>query len=264
MSDILRLENITKEFTFGRTLSASSGGKRTIRAVDNVSLTLAERSTLGLVGESGSGKTTVGKLISSFYNPDSGKIFFYNKPLKIIPVKRRVKSIQMIFQDPYASMNPKLSIGFQLYEAVKHGNWEIPLGKPEIMEKVKHYIDQVGLTNKVLDAYPHQFSGGELQRITIARALAMQPKLIIADEPVSSLDLSIQAQILNLFKDLKKEFDLSYVFISHDLAVINYMSDYIIVMKEGRIVEQGNSSTILTHPSNPYTIQLIESVPFIT
>lgn len=259
--DIITAEHITKKFIYGRELSKT--GSRSITAVDDVSFSIVPGEVLGLVGESGSGKTTVGKLVAGFIQPDSGKIYLHQKPLPVIPLRRRVRDIQMIFQDPFASLNPKLSIGLQLSEAVRQGNWELSLGKFEINENIKYYLERVGLSLKVVDGYPHQFSGGELQRVVIARALAMQPKLIIADEPVSSLDLSIQAQILNLLKELRTQFELSYLFITHDLTVIRYMADRVIVMKEGKIVEQGMVDAVITKPRDPYTIRLIDAVPRI-
>lgn len=259
MSDIIRVENISKEFAVGGMLSGSSSKK--ITAVNTVNFSIAEGTVLGLVGESGCGKTTIGKMIAGFYEPDNGSIYYCDKKLNTLPLRHRRRNIQMIFQDPFASLNPKLTVGFQLAEAVKQGKWEIPLGRFEVSENIKLYLDQVGLLPAVINSYPHQFSGGELQRVVIARALAMQPKLIVADEPVSSLDLSIQAQILNLLKELKDNFELSYLFISHDLAVISYMADNILVMKDGSIVEEGSTHSLLTNPAKEYTANLIDAVP---
>lgn len=258
---LISVENLYKEFKYGSVWSKNK--EKTLVAVKRISFAIQSGEVLGLVGESGSGKTTVGKLMAGLITPDSGNIIFENKPIKRISLRKRVKSIQMIFQDPFASLNPKLSIELQLSEAVRRGNWELPLGKFEIKEKIKYYLDRVGLLPNVMEGYPHQFSGGELQRVVIARALAMQPKLIIADEPVSSLDLSIQAQILNLMKDLKKNFELSYLFITHDLTVIRYMADRVLVMKNGEIIERGTVENILTKPRNPYTVRLVDAVPHI-
>lgn len=260
-NSIVRVERVSKIFTYGGMWFTRDS--KTITAVKDVCFTLEHGEVLGLVGESGSGKTTIGKLIAGFITPDTGTIYFHDRPLRRISLRKRVKNVQMIFQDPFASLNPKLSIGLQLTEAVKQGNWELSLGKFEIKKNITYYLDRVGLSQKILEGYPHQFSGGELQRVVIARALAMQPKIIIADEPVSSLDLSIQAQILNLLKELKKGFELSYIFITHDLAVIRYMADRVLVMKDGAIIEQGDVNSILTRPRNPYTEQLIEAVPKI-
>ncbi|MFH1380378.1 MAG: ATP-binding cassette domain-containing protein [bacterium] len=259
MNNIIRVEHVSKKFKYGSLIQFKES--RLLTAVDDVNFSIQEGSVLGLVGESGSGKTTLGKILAGFYEPDTGTIYYYDKLITSLPLRHRRRNIQMIFQDPFSSINPKLTVGLQLSEAVIQGKWEIPLGRLEITENVKHYLDIVGLSPKIIHSYPHQFSGGELQRIIIARALAMQPKLIIADEPVSSLDLSIQAQILNLLKDLKYNFDLSYLFISHDLAVISYMADNILVMKDGVIIEQGSVQSILSNPSENYTEKLIEALP---
>jgi ABC-type glutathione transport system ATPase component len=249
-----------EQFTYGKALS---GGAHTVNAVNDISFTLRPGEVLGLVGESGSGKTTIAKMIAGFTPPDSGTIYYGGKELQKIHPRLRMRTVQMIFQDPFASINPKLSVGFQLAEALRQGNWELPMGTIQITKKIAYYLDLVGLSHKVMDEYPHRFSGGELQRIIIARALAMQPKILIADEPVSSLDLSIQALLLNLLKDLKEKFDLSYLFITHDLAVLSYIADRVLVLKDGAIVETGDVGHLLTSPAHEYTSRLLESVPRI-
>ncbi|MBD3272372.1 MAG: ATP-binding cassette domain-containing protein [Elusimicrobia bacterium] len=259
MNKILTVNTISKQYHVGSMWFPQH--RKTITALHDVSFDLEEKKIIGIVGESGSGKTTLGKIIAGIEMPDRGSVLFNGKNLNSIPVRKRVKTIQMIFQDPYASMNPKLSLGFQLQEAIIQGNWEINLGRTEIHDKINFYLDQVGMKKNILEAYPHQLSGGELQRVTIARALAMQPQIIIADEPVSSLDLCIQAQILNLMKELQEQFSFSFIFISHDLAVINYMADNVLVFHNGSVVEQGSVSSILSNPENAYTRELIAAVP---
>ena len=232
-----------------------------VHAVDDVSFSIEEGETFGLVGESGCGKSTLGRVIARLIEPTSGEVIFDNKDitrLKAKELKSVRRGLQLIFQDPYASLNPRMPVGEIIGEALKIHN--IANGK-ERGERVKKLIDIVGLPKDSAYRYPHEFSGGQRQRIGIARALALNPRFIIADEPISALDVSIQAQIINLFKDLQKEFGLTYLFITHDLRVVEYISNKIAVMYLGKIVEIGNSADIYSHPVHPYTEALLSAVP---
>ena len=231
-----------------------------IKAVDHVSLKIVSGSTLGLVGESGCGKSTLAKMIMGIEAPTEGKIFFAGKDMSLFSRAEKKdfrRQVQMVFQDPYASLNPRQSAGKTIAEPLLLQKKDPP---HVIREEVAWLMKQVGLTTDQARRYPHEFSGGQRQRIGIARAIALRPHLIVADEPVSSLDVSIQAQILNLLKDLQKELRLTYLFISHNLAVIRYMSDHVAVMHLGRIVESGTSEAIFNNPRHPYTKLLMASV----
>ncbi len=263
MFSVLEVRNLRKSFPVESKLLRKVIGS--VIAIDDVSLTLDKGEVLGLVGESGSGKTTLGKIIAGFIQPDSGEIYFEGGNIKKFNRKERAKRIQMIFQDPFASLNPRLSIGTILGEAVKvrhEGSGTRYQGK-QIEEEVKQLLNTVGMATNILHDYPHQFSGGQRQRIGIARALAVQPELIIADEPVSSLDISIQAQILNLLVDLKEKFGLSYIFIAHDLSVANFIADRIAVMYQGKVVEGGRTDEVLKNPKDKYTQRLLDSLPLV-
>lgn len=258
---ILELEGIMKKFSVEKGIFRKKVGE--IAAVDNVSFTLEKGKVLGLVGESGSGKTTLGKIIVGLYSPDSGKMTFSGKNLLDFSRIQRATNIQMIFQNPFASLNPRLSVHTILREVVKNKlkiSGETKKEK-EIGEEIENILNTVGLSGDILDSYPHQFSGGQRQRIGLARALLMRPEIIVADEPVSSLDISIQAQILNLFMELKEKFSLSYIFISHDMAVVNFVSDDIMIMQRGRIIEKGETRKIISSPEASYTKELLEAVP---
>jgi len=233
--------------------------KKQLKAVDGVSFTIYQGETLGLVGESGCGKSTTGKLIVKILHPTDGQIIYKGKD--IIPMSKKEfremrKEIQMIFQDPYSSLDPRRSNGKTIEEPL-----EVNKVKGNTKEKVLGIMKEVGLREEFYDRYPHEFSGGQRQRVGIARALALNPKLIVCDEPVSALDVSIQAQILNLMRELQKAHHLTYLFISHDLSVVKHISDRIAVMYLGRIVELTDKKELFDHPLHPYTKALLESVP---
>ena len=246
---------------------ASSGSgflkrdKGVVSAVDRVSITLKKGETYGLVGESGCGKSTMGRLIAGLEPPSGGAIELGGRDLATLKGRDAVRihrDVQMMFQDSYAAMDPRMRIDQILAEPMsiqKTGS------KRQIAERIMEIIEQVGLTEEILDRYPHEFSGGQLQRIGFARSLTLAPDLIVADEPVSALDVSVQAQVLNLMKDLQAELGLSYLFISHDLAVVQYMADRIGVMYLGRIVEEGPAKEVVENPKHPYTKALIDSIP---
>ncbi len=235
--------------------------KRVIPAVNNVSLQIYKGETLGLVGESGCGKSTLARLIVRLEKPSSGNIYFKGEDIFLYDrktLKAYRRNVQLIFQDPYSSLNPRKSAASIIKEPLtihRVGN------KGERQEAVAELMGKVGLGKEQANRYPHEFSGGQRQRIGIARALVLKPELIIADEPVSALDVSIQAQILNLLKDLKQDFGLTYLFISHDLNVIRHMSDRIAVMYLGRIVELAGTREIYEHPFHPYTRMLLSALP---
>ena len=238
------------------------GGKvGEIRAVDGVSFTLRRGETLGLVGESGCGKSTLGRALNRLEEPTAGTVFFEGKDVAHASGKdlfRLRRDIQMIFQDPYSSLNPRMTIG----EIVREPLLVHRVGtKAEQIEKVRELLEVVGLPGDTLGRYPHEFSGGQRQRVGLARALTLEPKLVIADEPVSALDVSVQSQVLNLMVRLQRERNLTYVFISHDLSVVEYISDTIAIMYLGRIVEIGPVETIFERAAHPYTRALIEAIP---
>jgi len=232
-----------------------------VRAVDGVSLTIREGQTLGLVGESGCGKSTLGRTLMRLEEPTSGRVHFGGQDLasasrqELFRIRR---DIQMMFQDPYSSLNPRMTVG----EIVREPLLVHRIGsRAEQVEAVRDLLETVGLTGEMLSRYPHEFSGGQRQRIGIARALALEPRLIIADEPVSALDVSVQSQVLNLMVRLQRERNLTYLFISHDLAVVEHVSDAIAIMYLGRIVETGPVDAIFERPAHPYTRALIEAIP---
>ncbi len=234
-----------------------------VRAVDDLSFVIEEGETFGLVGESGCGKSTTGKAVLRLQKPTSGEIYFRDKSILNLKTKDEKammrKSIQMIFQDPYSSLNPKMTVEDIVGESMEI--FGIVKNREEKREKVAELLDMVGLRKAYLDRYPHQFSGGQRQRIGIARALAVDPQLVVCDEPISSLDVSVQAQIVNLLSDLQKQRGLSYLFIAHDLAMVKYISRRIGVMYRGKMVELAPSEELYDNPMHPYTKSLLSAIP---
>lgn len=264
-SPILKVENLKQYFTIGSDFLWKKG-KQTVRAVDDVSFDLMRNKTLGLVGESGCGKSTLLRSIIQLYKPTEGQILLEGKPLIGISRKelnQKRKDIQMIFQDPYASLNPRMTVEDILKEPLRilAINQKVSFNNNEANERIKFLFNKISFNESMKNRYPHEFSGGQRQRIGIARALMTNPKIILADEPVSALDVSIQAQILNLLTDLQKELGLTYIFIAHDLAVVKYISDDIIVMYLGAIAEQAPSDLLHEDPKHPYTQALLSAVP---
>lgn len=256
---ILEVKNLKKYFPLNRNFFGKP--QTYLRAVDNVSFGVKKGQTIGVVGESGCGKTTLGRTILKLYDSDGGKIWFDGKDLT--EIKRNKMNdlrvdIQLVFQDPYSSLPPRMTVGSIISEAVKVHNI-VP--KEEVQYYTLKIMEQCGLQPSYYDRYPHEFSGGQRQRICIARALAVKPKLVICDEPVSALDVSIQAQVINLLKKLQNEMDLTYVFISHDLSVVKYITDQILVMYLGNMMEYGDTDEIFDNPLHPYTKALFSAVP---
>ncbi|RYD85453.1 MAG: ABC transporter ATP-binding protein [Verrucomicrobiaceae bacterium] len=257
----LEIKNLETHFT-QRTGSILNPGKHIVRAVDGVSLNIEKGEILGLVGESGCGKSTFSRTIMQLIPATSGKVILDGQDLSSLShaqVRKRRLDFQMVFQDPYASLNPRMTIFSTLAEAVRQRHPK--LKGDALYNRVETLMATVGLDARVMKKYPHEFSGGQRQRIAIARALAPEPKLIIADEPVSALDVSIQSQILNLIKKLQKELDLTMIFISHDLGVVHYIADRIAVMYKGKIVESGPADKVFHHPEADYTKRLLASIP---
>jgi peptide/nickel transport system ATP-binding protein len=256
---LLQVEHLSKAFSIRS--GALGQHKMSLQAVKDLSFDLAHGETLGLVGESGCGKSTTGRLILRLIEADCGKVLFQGQDVLQLE-KKQLRSLrremQMIFQDPVASLNPRHRVGEIIGEPLLiHG---LAKGR-ELQQEVFHLLEKVGLGREHYDRYPHQFSGGQRQRIGIARALAVRPKLIICDEPVSALDLSIQAQVINLLQDLQEEFNLTYLFIAHDLSVVKHVSDRVAVMYLGRIVELAGAEDIYHSPRHPYTEALLNAIP---
>ena len=257
---LLEVNNLKKHFPLKKSLFGKT--QSWIKAVDDVSFIVKKGETLGLVGESGCGKTTLGRVILSLLPATAGEVIYQGKKItalsrrEIQPLRRKM---QVIFQDPYASLNPRMTIGSAIMEPMIIHN--LCANKQERIKKTEQLLERVGLTGDMLYRYPHEFSGGQRQRICIARALAVQPEFIICDESVSALDVSIQAQIINLLLDLQDELDLTYIFISHDLAVVKFISDEVCVMHKGKVIERNSSLDIYKNPKEDYTKRLLNSIP---
>ncbi len=257
--NLLEVKNLKKYFSTGGNFFGKPDFN--VRAVDGVSFTLKQGETLGLVGESGCGKSTVARAILRLMEPTSGEVFYRGQNLASLSqseMQTLRQEMQIIFQDPKASLNPRRQIGSILEEPFKIHNIT---GKPERKERVAQLLKKVGLTPEHANRFPHEFSGGQLQRIGIARAIALTPRLIVADEPVSSLDVSIRAQVMNLMQDLKETLNISYLFISHDMTIVEHFSDRVAVMYLGKIVELATSEKLYTDPRHPYTEALLSVIP---
>ncbi|MEY4411789.1 MAG: hypothetical protein RL560_48 [Actinomycetota bacterium] len=256
----MKIEGLQKHFAT-TTGGAFSKVKGTVKAVDGVDLEIYPGQTVGLVGESGCGKTTAGRTILKLYEPTGGKIYFEGQditsftPKQMKPLRSKM---QMIFQDPFASLNPRHTVGTLI-----GATFEVQGITPEggIEKEVRRLMERVGLNPEHINRYPHEFSGGQRQRIGVARAIALKPKLIVADEPVSALDVSIQAQVVNLLEDLQDEFQMAYIFVAHDLSVVQHISDRVIVMYLGKVMEEADKTDLFTHPRHPYTKALLSAVP---
>ncbi|NMB02815.1 MAG: dipeptide ABC transporter ATP-binding protein [Firmicutes bacterium] len=257
---LLEVKNLVKHFPIrqGIIFSKQVGA---VQAVDNVSFNVHKGETLGLVGESGCGKTTTGRVILRLIEPTSGQVIFDGKDVPSLPkdeLRELRKDMQIIFQDPYGSLNPRMTVGDIIGEPLHIHN----LAKgPEKEKRVRELLEVVGLSAFHARRFPHEFSGGQRQRVGIARALAVNPRLIICDEPVSALDVSIQAQVINLLQDLQREFDLTYLFIAHDLSVVKHISDRVAVMYLGKIVELTDKNELYRNPKHPYTQALLSAIP---
>lgn len=260
MEPLLKVVDLVKHFPVerGAIFQRLAG---VVQAVDGVSFEIKEGETLGLVGESGCGKTTVGRCIVGLVKPTSGKIYFNNiesTSLKEKEFRKLRKEIQIIFQDPYSSLNPRMTVGEIISEPLVIHGFDY---NQDIREKVLELMESVGLKKEHYNRYPHEFSGGQRQRIGVARAIALNPRLIVCDEPVSALDVSIQAQVLNLLYELREKLKLSYLFISHDLSVVRYLSERVAVMYLGKFVELAENEKLYSQPLHPYTQALLSAVP---
>jgi ABC-type oligopeptide transport system ATPase subunit len=260
----LELENLSRHFV--RREGWPIPRKTLLRAVDGVSLSIEKGEILGLVGESGCGKSTLSKLVMQLLPPTSGSVVLEGERLADLPpsqIRKRRRDFQMIFQDPYASLNPRMTVYSTLAEAILTRHPHLRRDRPALEAAVAALMGRVGLDARYLRKYPHEFSGGQRQRIAIARALGPEPKLILADEPVSALDVSIQSQILNLLLKLRDELDLTMIFISHDLSVVRYLADRIAVMEKGKIVEVAGAEALFANPQSEAARNLLKAIPKI-
>ena len=248
---LIEMKNLKKYFPMKQ--------KQVLKAVDNVTMDIHKGEILSLVGESGSGKTTLGRTVSRVYHKTNGDILFGGKPVEKYSIKEFTKKVQMIFQDPQASLNPRMKVRDIIAEGIDIH--KLAKTKKERMEKVYSLLEIVGLNREHANRFPHEFSGGQRQRIGIARALAVDPEVLVCDEPISALDVSIQAQVVNLLKDLQKERNLTLLFIAHDLSMVKYISDRVAVMYRGKVVELGTPEEVYNNPIHSYTKSLISAVP---
>lgn len=249
---LVQVKNLCKYFQVSR--------HATLKAVDDVSFDINKGETVSLVGESGCGKSTTGRCMIRLYEPTKGQVFYDGKDIMTLPREERkefTKKVQMIFQNPYASLNPRMTVK----EIVGEGLKQQGVGAKEIEEKVEELLNTVGLNKDHMSRFPHEFSGGQRQRIGIARALSVDPEFIICDEPISALDVSIQAQVINMLKELQEKQGLTYLFIAHDLSVVKYISDRVVVMYLGTIVETAETEELYANPTHPYTKALLSAIP---
>ena len=262
---LLQVRHLGKRFTLPR--DSFFTPPASLQALSDVSFTLEAGKSLGVVGESGSGKSTLARLVMALKRPSEGQVLFNGMDLNLLPsneLRAARSAFQMVFQDPYGSLDPRqkvLAIVTEPLQSLADPSSGLRLSRLALRERAEMALSEVGLRTADLDKYPHEFSGGQRQRIAIARALITRPALIVADEPVSALDVSVQAQVLNLMMDLQERHGLSYLFVSHDLAVVNLMCDDVLVLQSGRVLEQGSSQAIFHNPQHPYTQTLLAAVP---
>jgi len=258
-NNLLKVENLRTYFSIKKGILRRTAGY--VKAVDDISFQIPKGNTFGLVGESGSGKTTAARTIARLIPATDGKVYFNGKnilPLDQAELRKIRKDMSMVFQDPYSSLNPRMTVGSIIAEPLRVH--KIAKGS-ELIDRIAILLEKVGLSASHINRYPHEFSGGQRQRIGIARALALEPKLVVCDEPVSALDVSIQSQILNLLKDLQEQFSLTYLFIAHDLSVVEFISDIVAVMFLGKIVELAQAPVLYENPLHPYTKLLLSAIP---